>query len=293
MSNVVNDQYPGKNPAEMSNAELAQLAAQNYQSGNPNTPKSNYQFPTEIVDLPSKGLLYPEGNPLRSGKVEMKYMTAKEEDILTTQSYIKQGVVLDKLFQSLIVGNGLGERINYNDLLVCDKNAIMIAARVLGYGKDYEVEIETPSGNKQKETIDLTQFSELPLDESLYVNGNRFVFELPHSKRNIIVKCLTHKDMQDIEAEIRGMKKIANGVDTTLSTRTFYSIVSVDGNEKREFIRNFINNEMLAIDSRALRAYIKQITPDLDLNLDLIDRESGEPFRITLPIGVDFFWPSA
>ena len=292
MSNVVNNEYPGKNPAEMSNAELAQLAAQQYQTNN-NAPTSNYQFPTEIVELPSKGLLYPEGNPLRSGKVEMKYMTAKEEDILTTQSYIKQGVVLDKLFQSLIVGNGNGEKINYNDLLVCDKNAIMIAARVLGYGKDYEVEIETPSGNKQKETIDLTQFKELPLDESLYVNGNRFEFQLPYSKRNIVVKCLTHKDTQDIEAEIRGMKKVSSGTDATLSTRMFYCIVSVDGNEKREFIRNFVNNDLLAIDARALRSYIKQITPDLDLNIDLIDREAGEPFRITLPIGVDFFWPSA
>jgi hypothetical protein len=293
MSNVVNNEYPGKNPAEMSNAELAQLAAQQYQTNNNNAPTSNYQFPTEIVELPSKGLLYPEGNPLRSGKVEMKYMTAKEEDILTTQSYIKQGVVLDKLFQSLIVGNGNGEKINYNDLLVCDKNAIMIAARVLGYGKDYEVEIETPSGNKQKETIDLTQFKELPLDESLYVNGNRFEFQLPYSKRNIVVKCLTHKDTQDIEAEIRGMKKVSSGTDATLSTRMFYCIVSVDGNEKREFIRNFVNNDLLAIDARALRSYIKQITPDLDLNIDLIDREAGEPFRITLPIGVDFFWPSA
>jgi hypothetical protein len=292
MSNVVNNEYPGKNPAEMSNAELAQLAAQQYQTNN-NAPTSNYQFPTEIVELPSKGLLYPEGNPLRSGKVEMKYMTAKEEDILTTQSYIKQGVVLDKLFQSLIVGNGNGEKINYNDLLVCDKNAIMISARVLGYGKDYEVEIETPSGNKQKETIDLTQFKELPLDESLYVNGNRFEFQLPYSKRNIVVKCLTHKDTQDIDAEIRGMKKVSSGTDATLSTRMFYCIISVDGNEKREFIRNFVNNDLLAIDARALRSYIKQITPDLDLNIDLIDREAGEPFRITLPIGVDFFWPSA
>jgi hypothetical protein len=108
-----------------------------------------------------------------------------------------------------------------------------------------------------------------------------------------VVKCLTHKDTQDIEAEIRGMKKVNSGTDATLSTRMFYCIISVDGNEKREFIRNFVNNDLLAIDARALRSYIKQITPDLDLNIDLIDREAGEPFRITLPIGVDFFWPSA
>jgi len=91
-----------------------------------------FKFPTEVVELPSKGLVYPEDNPLSSGKIEMKYMTAKEEDILTNQSYIEKGIVLDKLLQALIVS-----KINYNDLITGDKNAIMIAARILGYGKDY------------------------------------------------------------------------------------------------------------------------------------------------------------
>jgi len=89
------------------------------------------KFPTEIVELPSKGLVYPQDNPLSSGKIEMKYMTAKEEDILTNQSYIQNGTVLDKLLQSLIVS-----KIDYKDLIVGDKNALLIAARILGYGKD-------------------------------------------------------------------------------------------------------------------------------------------------------------
>ena len=96
-----------------------------------------FKLPTEEVELPSKGLVYPKDNPLSSGKIEMKYMTAKEEDILTNQSYIKKGVVIDKLLQSLITSD-----INYNDLIIGDKNAIMVAARVLGYGKDYEFEYE-------------------------------------------------------------------------------------------------------------------------------------------------------
>jgi hypothetical protein len=91
-----------------------------------------FKFPTELVDLPSKGLLYPKDHPLSSGKVELKYMTAKEEDILTNQNYLKDGTVIDKLLQSLIV-----TKFNYDDLLVGDKNSILIAARVLGYGKDY------------------------------------------------------------------------------------------------------------------------------------------------------------
>jgi hypothetical protein len=97
--------------------------------------ENKFKFPTEMVDLPSKGLIYPEDSPLAEGKIEMKYMTAREEDILTNQAYIKQGTVLDKLLQSLII-----TKINYDDLILGDKNALFIAARVLGYGKDYTFE---------------------------------------------------------------------------------------------------------------------------------------------------------
>ncbi len=89
--------------------------------------ESKFKLPTETVDLPSKGLLYPEDSPLAKGTIEMKYMTAKEEDILTNQNYISDGTVIDKLLQSLIVTEG----VNFNELLVGDKNAIMVAARIL------------------------------------------------------------------------------------------------------------------------------------------------------------------
>src|SRR6056300_1773849 len=97
---------------------------------------AEFKLPTEVVELPSKGLLYPEGSPLVEGKIEMKYMTAKEEDILTNQNYIRQGIVIDKLLKSLIVS-----KINFEDLLIGDKDAIIIASRILGYGKDYNFTI--------------------------------------------------------------------------------------------------------------------------------------------------------
>ena len=106
---------------------------QNYVTSVGSTEPQKPKFPTEMVELPSKGWLYPEENPLSSGKVEIKYMTAKEEDILSNQNYISQGTVIDKLLQSLIV-----TKINYSDLLIGDKNAILVAARILGYGQDYE-----------------------------------------------------------------------------------------------------------------------------------------------------------
>lgn len=288
--NKLNTDYPKK---EMSNEELANLAVAQYEQNADAPIKSNYQFPTEIIELPSKGWFYPEGHPLSTGRVEMKYMTAKEEDILTTQSYIKQGVVIDKLLQSLVVSNGEGKRVNINELLVGDKNALVIASRVLGYGKDYEVELTTPSGNKQKETVDLTQFESKVIDFDLTPRGsNRFAFELPASKRVVEVRLLTQKDTDVIEAEIKALKKnkIGSGTDALLSTTLIHSIVSIDGEESQSAIRKFVN-ELLAIDSRAIRGFINMIKPDIDLKCQFIDNETDEPFEMTLPLNVNFFWP--
>ncbi len=295
---TVNDDYP-RQQAQMSDAELKQLAIEKFEQSKQaqSQQQTTYKFPTEIIDLPSKGLLYDSSNPLSSGKLELKYMTAREEDILTTQSYIKQGVVLDKLFQSLIVGNGEGRSVNYNDLLMGDKNAVMIAARVLGYGKEYEIEITNPSGDKQKELVDLTQFENKPFDEALITPGvNRFRFELPASKRIVEFKLLTHKDNVKIDEELVGLKKLAKyggSEDHQLTTRLIHTIISVDGNEDRQFVRSFVKNEFLAIDARALRKYMKAVQPDVDLTLNLTDETSGEPFTMELPISVDFFWPRA
>ena len=171
---------------------------------------SDYKFPTEIIELPSRGLIYPKDNPLSSGKVEMKYMTAKEEDILTTQSYIKDGTVLDRLFQSLIVSNGEGQPIKYVDLIVGDKNNHDLVARVLGYGKDYKVQITDPfSGNIQDDVIDLTQFENKEYDGSKQVElyKNEFEFELPQSKRKITFSIMTESKDRKVKHKLEGEKQ--------------------------------------------------------------------------------------
>jgi hypothetical protein len=235
------------------------------------------KFPTEIVDLPSKGLLYPEGSPLRSGQIEMKYMTAREEDILTNQNYIQQGTVLDKLIESLIV-----TKIDIKELLVGDKNAILIASRILGYGQDYEFENR---GIVYK--VDLTEMvdKELPSDVN-YENGNNFEFTLPASKTQITFKLLTHGDETAIDQELKGLKKINPNSSPELSTRLKYIITSIDGDSDRKTIREFVDNELLARDSRALRQEIKRISPDIDLT---IKGDDGED--IAVPISLNFFWP--
>jgi len=283
MSKLVNEDYPKTNKP-MSDNQLKKIAEAQYKAEKASETKTK-DFPTEIVQLPSKGKFYPEGHALSTGKIEMKYMTAKEEDILTNQSYIKNGVVLDKLFRALIV-----TPVNYNDVLLGDKNAIMVAARVLGYGKDYEIAVTDDDGNKQKQTIDLTQLKDKELDWDRFEKEDAFVFQLPVSKRKVTVCHLTHGIQRKIDAELKGLKKLKKE-SADLTTRLKYQITAVDGDDSSAVIRKFVDNELLAIDSRALRKFIDNITPDIDLKIDCLSEETGEPFRSTVNIGLDFFWP--
>ena len=240
---------------------------------------SEFKFPTETVELPSKGLLYPESSPLASGKIEMKYMTAKEEDILTNQSYIKQGIVLDKLLQSLIIS-----KIDYNELLTGDKNAILIASRILGYGKDYSFRYRG-----ETVTVDLSVLDNKKIDESLFVNRkNEFTFNLPSTSDTITFKLLNHGDELKLEQELEGLKKINQNPE--ISTRLKHTILSVNGSYDKATIRDFVDNYLLARDARALREYIKQIQPDVDLTVN-VQTSNGLVEGVSLPIGLDFFWP--
>jgi hypothetical protein len=239
---------------------------------------SEFKLPTETIELPSKGLLYDPTTELAKGTVEMKYMTAREEDILTNQSYIQNGTVLDKLMKSLIVS-----KINYDDLLIGDKNAIMVAARVLGYGKDY-----TFSHLGEEHTVDLTTIENKPLHQDIESRKtNEFEFTLPHSGNHVTFRLLTHKDEQDINRELNGLKKINKDSSPELTTRLKYIITSVEGNRERKDIRDFVDNYLLAKDSRALREHLKELQPDVDLSF--FPSEGGN--RINIPIGISFFWP--
>tara|TARA_R110001632_G_scaffold54804_2_gene134144 strand:- start:167 stop:1051 length:885 start_codon:yes stop_codon:yes gene_type:complete len=284
-----------KNP--VSAADMVELAKQQYEQ----KKVSDYKFPTEIVDLPSKGLVYSKDNALSSGKVEMKYMTAKEEDILTTQSYIKDGSVLDRLFQSLIISNGDGTPIKYVDITLGDKNAIMIAARILGYGKDYEVEIDDPTqpGTMQKEVIDLTQFESTEYDGSgqTELHKNEYEFELPQSKRKVTFQALTEgkerKIKHQLEAQKKASRKLNDKTDKQLTIRLKNTIVSVDGDTEQTTINHFVENELFAADSRALRTHINKVVPDVDLTYEFISDETGEGRDMLLPMGLGFFWPQS
>ena len=248
---------------------------------------SEKKLQTEMVGLPSKGLLYPDKSPLRSGTVEVKYMTAKEEDILTNQSYIKSGVVIDKLLEALVVSP-----INFNDLLIGDKNAILVASRVYGYGPHYVFNYPNPSTNENEEVmIDLSLVEDKEIDESLIKKPgvNSFEFDLPMSKKKINFKLLTQSDENNIRLELKTQRKMKR--EAELTTRLKHTIISVDNDTDDSTIREFIDGELLAVDSRALRNYIKEMSPDVDLTFNFEGEDGTIVNNVQIPIGVGFFWP--
>jgi len=241
-----------------------------------------FKLPTETIELPSKGLLYPEGHPLASGTVEMKYMTAKEEDILTNQNYIKNGTVIDKLLKSLLV-----TEFDYNDLLVGDKNAIMIAARILSYGKDYSVSF---NGEQVEVDLSLLDAKEHVVEYSRGVN--EFTVKLPKSGNEVTFKLLTHGDELAIDNEIKGLQKINKNNIAEVTTRLKHMIVAINGTRERADIRKFVDNYLLAQDARAIREEYVKISPDIDLTFTYTF-EDGSEEEVALPIGLNFFWPDA
>tara|TARA_R110002060_G_scaffold64069_3_gene73266 strand:+ start:586 stop:1329 length:744 start_codon:yes stop_codon:yes gene_type:complete len=238
---------------------------------------AEFKFPTEEIELPSKGLVYLKDNPLSSGKVEIKYMTAKEEDILSNQAYIENGTVLDKLLESVIIS-----KINIKDLIIGDKNAVLIATRILGYGSEYKITI-----NNKQQTIDLSELENKEFDKSTMLEGkNEFSFTLPHSSTKITYKILDGHDEKKIERELKGLKKLNKNASPEASTRLKYTLTSVNGETETKDIREFVDNYFLARDARAFRDHLRHTQPDVDLNVIL---DSGE--EVTVPIGLSFFWP--
>ena len=245
---------------------------------------ADYKFPTEMVELPSKGYFYADGHPLAKGKVEVKYMTAKEEDILTSQNLIQQGLVIDKLLESLIIDKS----VKLDDMLIGDKNAIMVAARVLGYGKDYQFNYDG-----EEQSVDLSTLEPVKLDFSKFPKSqNEFNFKLPNSEREITFKLLTGGDEKEIDSEIKAKEKISKEQSSELTTRLKKIILSVDGKSEKSHINSFVDNEFLSRDSLAFRQYLSSITPDVDMTTKVVS-STGEEIEVTIPVTLRFFWPTA
>tara|TARA_R110002020_G_scaffold280048_2_gene495868 strand:+ start:538 stop:1323 length:786 start_codon:yes stop_codon:yes gene_type:complete len=247
------------------------------------------QFPSEIIDLPSGGKVYGKDSPLYNGKIEIKYMTAKEEDILTSTNLIQKGAVLEKLMDSLILTKG----ISVNDLILGDKNAIMVAIRVLAYGPRYETEVTNPNNTNEKikHAFNLTDCPFKKIPEGINYSKNEFDFQLPVSKTSIKWKLLTGKEEELIDAELEAKKKLGSLVTTTITTRLKYLITDFNGTTDKLEIGQSVEN-MLSKDSLALRNEIQRISPDIDMKQE-VNFPGGDAVEVNIPMTVGFFWPDS
>lgn len=229
---------------------------------------------TEIIDLPSKGRLYPIEHPLSSGQLEIKYMTAKEEDILTTQSYIEKGIVLEKLLNSIIVTKD----VDASDLIVGDREWVLLQTRILGYGPDYKFDY-----NGKEYTIDLTKVGFRGKPEE-FNNSPYIEVTLPITQKVVTIKIPNGEDVEAITDEIRRLEELKQPVGL-ISTRFAHLIKSIDGDETEETIRKF-SREMPSRDSLYLRNFISEVTPDADLTTEI---DGGE---VDIPVGINFLYPT-
>ena len=251
----------------------------------------SFATPTEFVDLPTKGKCYPEGHPLYNQEtVEIRYMTAKDEDILTSQSLLKKGLAIDRLLQNVIVNKS----IKVGELYTGDKNAILIAARITGYGEDYSANLTCPvCGHVERHDFNLSDVrinhGEDEVPGVTRTKNNTFVFELPKSKVSVEVKMITgleEKKLSDL-AEKRKKLKMP---EAPLTDQFRSIIVSVNGHTSKDALESFIEN-MPALDSKYLRGMYARITPNVDMTQVVTCSNCSSESEVQIPFTVDFFWP--
>lgn len=250
-----------------------------------------FEVPVESVPLPSNGIVYPTESPLHGKEmVDIRAMTAREEDILTSRALIKKGTVITELIRSCL----MDKRIQVTDMLVGDRNAIMISLRVTGYGAEYNVEADCPRCSaRSKQEFDLGSLSIKRLDLEPVAKGqNVFEFKLPVTKKTVHFKFLTGKDEEEIATIQERAKKQGALADNIVTTRLQYAIVSVDGKTDRSAVNGFIRN-MPAKDSMALRKHIEAHEPGIDMRSTMDCPSCNEQSEVRIPLGVSFFWPDA
>ncbi len=246
-------------------------------------------IPIEAVPLPSRGIIYSPESPLFGKEtLEIKSMTAKEEDILTSRAYIKNGTVISELIKSCLVDKS----INVDELISGDRNALMVALRITGYGADYEVDCECPKCNKtSKQSFDLSQLRIKRLEvEPVAEGSNLFEIELPVSKKTVKVKFLNGYDEKEMMTTLERKKKLGLQLETVVTDRLSYSITSVNNISDKNKISQFVR-EMPARDSLALRKFLDNNEPGIDMTVEMKCPACFEESELKLPMGVGFFWP--
>ena len=251
----------------------------------------SYPAPTEFVDLPSQGKFYPSTHPLHGrDTLEIRFMTAKDEDILTSPALLRKGLALDRFLQNVIIDKA----VKVNDLLVCDKNALVVRSRVTGYGADYQTKVACPAcGSTSEHNFNLDEGKIITADDliaqGVQINEQGLIqIELPRTGATVMTRMLTGHD----EARLVNKKGSPNQMvpPNFLTNQLKAIIVSVDGNEDRGFINSFVDS-LPALDSRHLRKEYAKSTPSVDLTQFFSCPSCFFEEEMEVPFTSDFFWP--
>jgi len=248
-------------------------------------------IPLETVPLPSSGKVYSQSSSLFGAEtLEIRPMTAREEDILTSRALIKKGTVISELIKSCLVDRS----INPAELLGGDRNALMVAIRITGYGPDYNAELECPEcNNKSAHAFNLAELPVKRLDiEPIALGTNLFEFILPKSKKRVKFRFLTGRDEEEMVTTAEKQKKLGLAGESNVTNNLMHAIVSIEGIEDRAKIASFIKM-MPALDSLALRNYIKDNEPGVIMKQETTCPVCGHSEEVPMPLGVNFLWPSA
>lgn len=253
------------------------------------------EIPVESVPLPSGGKVYPKDHPLHMKEtVDITSMTAREEDILTSQALIKKGTVITELIRSCLVDKSIDPA----SLIAGDRNALMVAVRITGYGAEYDGEVTCGQGDCGKATKRDFDLAQLPISrleiEPVALGQNLFEFDLPRSKMKVQFKYLTGHDEEEIQiTEERKKKMMGFQANTSLvTTNLLHSIISIGGDSDRVKIARFVSM-MPALDSSKLRKFMKDSEPGIKMKLWSACGACGEEEEVSLPLGVKFLWPNA
>jgi hypothetical protein len=264
-----------------------QAMAQN-QSDNP----FSFVVPTEFVELPSRGKFYTENHPLHNQEtIEVKQMTAKEEDILTSRALLKKGVALDRVISSVIIN----KNINPSTLLVGDRNAILIAARVSGYGNEYNTTVTCPAcSNSQSFSFDLNDIeiydgTSVTAEEATRNDDGTFITILPKTKIEATFRLLNGSDEKALVAQVENARK-RKKEENTITRQLRQIIVAVNGSTEQRNI-NYVVDNMPSSDARHLRTVYKLATPNIDMTQNFECVECGHEQDMEVPLTADFFWP--
>ena len=252
----------------------------------------NWEVPVETVPIPSEGKVYPEGSVLCNRHVlEIKAMTAQEEDILSSRALIQQGTVITHLIQSCLID----KTVDVQKMLLGDRNSLMVSVRITGYGSAYNADSMCPEcgvRSSQKYSLTDLEIKRLEIDPVLH-GENRFSFTLPITGKEVHFKFLTGEDEEERNVTMERKKKMSPGmkVDAAVTSKLEQLILSIDGVTERGKINQFIKN-MPALDSRRLRAYIEKHEPGIDMSVWMSCPGCSNTSRVSLPIGGNFFWPA-